>query len=84
MLCLAVTGTAAQEVVYSLNEAGIRHPTVFPVPDGRGGHTEPRRDPFLVKSEFDAALAQVVAEGDGFLGKFWKWRNSQGNFDFVS
>jgi hypothetical protein len=55
----------------------IDGPPMFPVSDGGGGHTELGRHLFLVKSVFEPAATEVVAEGDGFLVKLWKLLNLQ-------
>jgi hypothetical protein len=50
----------------------IDGPPMFPVSDGGGGHTELGRHLFLVKSVFEPAATEVVAEGDGFLSELGK------------
>lgn len=47
----------------------IDGPSVLPVPDGRGGHSDLGRDILLVQPEFETAPAKVVAEGDWFLSE---------------
>jgi hypothetical protein len=62
----------------------IDGPPMLPIPDGGSGHANLHCDIFLVQTKLETAPAPVVAEGDGFLGKFWRYWKFQLNFDFVS
>jgi hypothetical protein len=68
---------------FRLATQGDRRPAIFPIPDGGGCHSNLCRDIFLVQSKLKTAAAQVIAEGDGIFGKFFRCLNCKWNFDFM-
>ena len=63
-------GVIADEDDKSRQVTPIDRPTVFPIPNGGSCDADCRGHVFLIQSEFKSATTQVVAEGDGFTGKF--------------
>lgn len=66
-------------VADKFNDAGcetkVDSPPVLPVPDAGSCYTDLSGDIFLIQAKLNTTAAQVIAEGDGFCGEFFRWLN---------